>query len=426
MAFWPPVSAMSGTGSPSRVSRSARMRWMPLATAVEPVNITPWTRASPTRARPTAPSPGRIWSASSGTPAACRIRTASAAMSGVSSAGLARTGLPAARAAATCPTKIAQREVPGCDAGDRPERRVRRVERPLGLGRVVAQEVDGLADLRDRVGVGLPGLADDQSDQHRHPGLEGVGGPAQASGPFGPAGSTPRRRRPPEARATACAISAAVAARQRPTTVPAIGRVAHGGVGRTRIGSCRHGPPDRSARSPRRPSSEAGERGLVGEIEPGRVGAGRLRRGRAAARSARAARPGPAHRLDRGDRIGDQRLDRHGRVGDPVDEGGVGAVLQEAPDQVGEQGLVRAHRRVDAARPPQPSPRRPPPRRAARPSRGGTGTRTGRAGNPGLPSPRCWRASARCGWRIAGTPRRARRGAGGRRRGTTRRCGPCG
>ena len=38
-------------------------------------------------------------------------------------------------------------------------------------------------------------------------------------------------------------------------------------------------------------------------------------------------------------------------IGDAVDERGVGAVLEQAPHEVREQRLVRADRRVDAARP---------------------------------------------------------------------------
>ncbi|GAB1461223.1 hypothetical protein MASR2M50_29980 [Thauera sp.] len=48
------------------------------------------------------------------------------------------------------------------------------------------------------------------------------------------------------------------------------------------------------------------------------------------------------------DRVGDQLLHRHALVHDAVDEAGVGAVLEQAAHQVGEQGLVAAHRRVDA------------------------------------------------------------------------------
>ena len=49
------------------------------------------------------------------------------------------------------------------------------------------------------------------------------------------------------------------------------------------------------------------------------------------------------------DRIGDDLLDRRFLVDDAVDEGGVGAVLEQAPHQIGEQVLVAADRRIDAA-----------------------------------------------------------------------------
>ena len=48
--------------------------------------------------------------------------------------------------------------------------------------------------------------------------------------------------------------------------------------------------------------------------------------------------------------IGDEVVDRHARIGDAVDERGVGAVLEQPADKIGEQGLVRADRRVDPAR----------------------------------------------------------------------------
>ena len=81
---------------------------MPRATSVEPVKITPAMRGSATSGAPTvSPRPGRNCSAATGTPARCKSRTASCAISGVCSAGFASTGLPAASAAATSPTKIA-------------------------------------------------------------------------------------------------------------------------------------------------------------------------------------------------------------------------------------------------------------------------------------------------------------------------------
>ena len=60
----------------------------------------------------------------------------------------------------------------------------------------------------------------------------------------------------------------------------------------------------------------------------------------------------PARGLDR---IGDQLVDVDVRVGDAIDERRVGAVLQQAADQVCEQRLVGADRRIDAARPAEPA-----------------------------------------------------------------------
>ena len=113
MAFCPPVSAMSGIGLPCRDRRVASCRWIRRATSVDPVNITAAVCGAATSAAPIAPSPGKSWSASVGTPAAWSRRTASAAMSGVSSAGLARTALPATSAAAIWPVKIASGKFQG-------------------------------------------------------------------------------------------------------------------------------------------------------------------------------------------------------------------------------------------------------------------------------------------------------------------------
>ena len=57
-----------------------------------------------------------------------------------------------------------------------------------------------------------------------------------------------------------------------------------------------------------------------------------------------------AGRFNGRDRIGDHRLDRHPLVQQGVHEGGVGAVLQQASHQVGQQILMTADRRIDAQR----------------------------------------------------------------------------
>ena len=61
-----------------------------------------------------------------------------------------------------------ERKIPRADADDEAERGRRAGrQRARRLGRVIAQEVDRLAHLRDRVGVGLAGLAHDEADRAR-------------------------------------------------------------------------------------------------------------------------------------------------------------------------------------------------------------------------------------------------------------------
>jgi hypothetical protein len=98
---------------------------------------------------------------------------------------------------------------------------------------------------------------------------------------------------------------------------------------------------------------EPGEDRIVRQVQAGGVGAqrsvevGGQRDGRMGAPDF-AVRRGLAQ--DGGRRILHQRLERDAGVRHAVDERGVGAVLQQAPHQVGEQRLVGAHRRVDPAR----------------------------------------------------------------------------
>ena len=80
---------------------------MARAVSVEPVNATPARRGSAVIIWPTAPAPGSNCSASGGMPASWHSLTASAAISGVCSAGLAITVLPDASAAEAMPMKIA-------------------------------------------------------------------------------------------------------------------------------------------------------------------------------------------------------------------------------------------------------------------------------------------------------------------------------
>ena len=124
MAFWPPVSATSAMGRPAGDRRRDSWRAIRRDTSVEPVNITPATSGCATRAAPTvSPAPGTSCSASRGTPASCSRATMAAAVSGVCSAGLASTVLPAARAAATCPQKMASGKFQGLMASTTPSGR---------------------------------------------------------------------------------------------------------------------------------------------------------------------------------------------------------------------------------------------------------------------------------------------------------------
>ena len=84
------------------------------ATSVEPVKTTPAIPGAAVSGPPTVgPSPGSRIKASGGTPASCSSSTARAAISGVCSAGLARTAFPAPRQAATWPVKIASGKFQG-------------------------------------------------------------------------------------------------------------------------------------------------------------------------------------------------------------------------------------------------------------------------------------------------------------------------
>ena len=190
-------------------------------------------------------------------------------------------------------------------------------------------------------------------------GLEQVGGALQHRG-----ARSGRRRRPARPLPSAAAASAAldVVGRRlahladhvagRPGCAPARAAAAarastpSSGVGRPR--RARHAP--------------AQGRGQRRQLRPRRRGRGRAScaRARAVQRRAAAGSPDAAGRrapsdaasaLDRRTGSSHQLLERHRSVGDAVDERGVGAVLQQAAHQVGQQRLVRADRRVDAAGP---------------------------------------------------------------------------
>ena len=100
------------------------------------------------------------------------------------------------------------------------------------------------------------------------------------------------------------------------------------------------------------PLDQLGQCLLVAEVDPGRIAPVGIELGRQ--RDLVVPRARPRHGADLFDRVGDEAFYRHIRIADPVDEGRVGAVLQQAPNQVGEQRLVRANRGIDPARPVEP------------------------------------------------------------------------
>ena len=191
IAFCPPVSAISGT-----LPRAASERWMCAAASVEPVKTTAAVRGSATSAAPTdSPAPGKRCSAAGGTPASCSRRTASKAISGVCSAGLASTGLPAASAPATWPTKIASGKFHGLIATTGPSGAAGGA--CPDLRGVVAAEVGRLAHLADRVRNRLAGLVDGEVDEARRARLDQVGGVLEHVGAL-----ARRRARPRPCRAS--------------------------------------------------------------------------------------------------------------------------------------------------------------------------------------------------------------------------------
>ena len=94
---------------------------------------------------------------------------------------------------------------------------------------------------------------------------------------------------------------------------------------------------------------ELGQTLLVGEIEPARIQAiGRVEVARR--RDLVVRRPDRLDRASDGHGVGREVVDAQACVGDAVDERGVGAVLEQAANEIGEQRLVRADRRIDPAR----------------------------------------------------------------------------
>ena len=310
-----------------------------------------------------------------------------------------------------------QREVPRADAQHGTQRPVRIVAELGGyLVAVVAQEVDGLADLGDGVGQRFAGLAYDQTHQHRHAVFHQLGGAQQAGSTVGRLGGLPDRggcrgrfqggvdvgrrgfdhvahhvvmvgrvqhrfglgRQAGSGRLGGCSGALAFclciglarcagilaglvrAAGLLPGT---LGRFAAGaGILAGGCGCVRLRQADRCAiaRLGQPGFGGAGQQAarqgrqflLVGQVDAGGVGALAEYLGGVQVHRQRDVVVRRAQRRDAGgflDGVGDQLVDRQVGVADTVDERRVGAIFQQAADQIGQQRLVRAHRGIHAA-----------------------------------------------------------------------------
>ena len=321
IALRPPVSAISGTIGPSL---AASVRLMRRATCVLPVKHTPAVR----RVRPPAPRPrsrrrrAARPAASAGTPASCSSATKRRATTGVCSAGLAATVLPATSAATTWPAKMASGKFHGLmqTKTPRPCRRsvllspvgpgrVWAPRRGLGLFGVVAAEVHRLAHLGDAVAQGLVRLLHQQRAELGQARFQQVGGAAQHGRALGHRARVPGRE-------------AGLQARHRGLDLGTAG-LGHGldvHAGQRRL-----------------------QRRALGEA--GQVHAQRVRPRGAVQRHRQRQR----RRVGGLQRRGQQLLGADVLVGQLVHERRVGAVLQQPPHQVGQQVAVLAHRGVDTA-----------------------------------------------------------------------------
>ena len=252
-----------------------------MAVSVEPVKTTPSTRGSRDQRRADRGAIARQQMQHlGGMPASCSSRTAAAAISGVCSAGLASTALPAASAAAIWPVKMASGKFHGLMQAKTPRPPSdQRVASPVGPGSCSrpksawraarsSAEVDGLAHFGERVGQGLAGFAHASAISSGHARFQQVGGAIQAR----------RARARPAARPTAGAAAARVASACSMSLGVGLGDLADDAAA---IGGSRRSaaPPrqPRRRRSARRPSQrgrlghggcERGERRLVEQIEP--------------------------------------------------------------------------------------------------------------------------------------------------------------
>ena len=230
------------------------------------------------------------------------------------------------------------------DLPGRAGQRGRGAEQAARFGGVVAQEIDRFAHFEHRVGDGLAGLAHAQREQGVAVIFEQVGGAVEQARPF-------------------------VATKRVPRGLGRGGGAHHrvdiGGGGVANVADFDSGIERRGHRDRLGALAERRDRGpiLVFEfLQPRhqRVALGWVAKVQSGAVATPAGKDrigewdvGAALGLERsklGDRIADQGLDRNIVVGDAVDETRVGAILEQAADEVGEQFLVASDRGVDPHR----------------------------------------------------------------------------
>ena len=204
----------------TRLTWSAALRMIRWPTAVEPVKQTLRTSGWVTNRSPTTePLPGSTVNTPSGMPASRASCPMSIAVSGVSSAGLSTTVLPAASAGAKPQPAIGIGKFHGTMIADDAERllegdveaagdRDLPAEEPLGCRRVVAQHVDDVAGLPPGVADRVAGVGDLERGELLVVLLDDVGEAAQQQPAVG-RGSPPRQagRRPRRRAAIAASVS---------------------------------------------------------------------------------------------------------------------------------------------------------------------------------------------------------------------------
>ena len=281
MALMPPVSAISGTIGPSLAASARLIAPGRLGRAGEgdagDVRVADEPRAD------RAVAGDEVQRGGGHARLVQRAARPRSAMSGVCSAGLATTALPAASAAATWPRKMASGKFQGLMQTKTPRPRCRSMlllagrarqhlavaEQAARLSRVVAAEVDGLAHLGDaRRRCVLPASPWSSAMKRAAPLLEQVGGALAAPRRAPPPACAPRRGSPPAPPPWPRRRSAASASVTSPTTLaPSIGREHRARLAGARLAIHERRGLDGACRpAPRPPRSERVEAGAMAEL----------------------------------------------------------------------------------------------------------------------------------------------------------------